>query len=77
LPFPYFNIKHPNILDSSKSKFRASRCEETTAPRENLRHLRAPIQVAKEVGAGLGRSEILQRPLPDEKIQGPSRVMSH
>jgi hypothetical protein len=66
LPFPYFSIKHPNILDSSKSKFRASKREETTAPRENLRQLRAPLQMAKKVGAGLGRSEILQRSLPDE-----------
>jgi hypothetical protein len=60
LPFPEFCIKHPNILDSAKSDFRASRCEETAFARENLRHLRAAIQVAEKVGAGLGRSEILQ-----------------
>jgi hypothetical protein len=54
LPFPYFSIKHPNILDPAKSKLRASRREETAPARENLCYLRAPIQVAKKVGKCLG-----------------------
>jgi len=70
LSFASFGISHPNILDPAKNKFRASGREETTTARENLRHLRALLQVAKKVGAGLGRSEILQRPMPDEKTKG-------
>ena len=38
--------------------------EETASAGEALRHLRASLHVAEEVGTGVGRSEVLQRPLP-------------
>jgi len=48
--------------------------EEAALARETLRHLRTPLHLAQEVGTGLGRREVLQRPLPDEEAQGPPRL---
>jgi hypothetical protein len=47
-------LKSSNILDPSESKFRLSSSEESAFARKNLRQLRASLQVAKKVGAGVG-----------------------
>ena len=39
--------------------------QEAAPAQEALRRLRPPVQLAEEVGASVGRGEILQRPLPD------------
>jgi hypothetical protein len=61
---------HQNSSSSNKSEFRSSSrkgaaLEKQTRPAaENLRDLRQTIFLAKEMGEGLGRREILFRSLP-------------
>ncbi|WDI39865.1 hypothetical protein PSR63_15370 [Bremerella sp. P1] len=40
--------------------------QETQPAREDLRDMRKTVQVAEEVGQGLGRREVLQRVVPEE-----------
>jgi hypothetical protein len=44
-----------------------ARCKQTEPAGKGMRPLRTALRLAQEMGARLGRSEVLQRPLPGEK----------
>jgi hypothetical protein len=49
--------------------------EKTTPSRKKMCNLWPPVHLAKEVGACVGRGEVLQRSLPDAKARNSTPVI--